>query len=271
MTDHDERNEARKRVQYVGPSARGGDEDPSDGEVGAGERLRVWQRTDRFFARWVAISKRLVIFAACLVAVSLVGDSMGVDGEVARLVRLICAAIVALCGFATVQLDQWRQERAALLLPGGIFCVGEGERWLVSLVRLNGDECAMSPTAPWARFTDGQWGQICDTHEEVVDSWREAYGLKFRCAFLFLGLGEGLAGGIGLASLCSMPSVLVIALDVLTLTSLIVAGGIARKESRARLAVLDAIAGDLLLDALEDDAMPRDGLPDVEDADRQEG
>lgn len=82
-------------------------------------------------------------------------------------------------------------------------------------------------------------------------------------------MGEGLAGAIGLSSLCSMPSVLVIALDVLALTSLIVAGGIARKESRARQAVLDAIAGDLLLDALGDDATRRDGLPEVEDADRQ--
>lgn len=126
-----------------------------------------------------------------------------------------------------------------------------------------------SPTAPWAHFTDGQWGQICDAREELVDSWIGAYGLKFRCAFLFLGLGEGLAGGIGLPSLCLMPSVLVIALDVLALTSLVVAGGIARSESRAKQAVLDAIAGDLLLDALGDDAMPRDGLPEVEDADRQ--
>lgn len=87
-----------------------------------------------------------------------------------------------------------------------------------------------------------------------------AYGLKLRCAFQFIGLGEGLADGIGLAPLCSMPSVLVIALDVVTLASLVVAGVIARRESRARLAVLDALG---------DDATRRDGLPEDEDADRQ--
>lgn len=71
-----------------------------------------------------------------------------------------------------------------------------------------------------------------------------AYGLKFRCAFQFIGLGEDLA-------------------------SLVVAGVIARRESRTKLTALDAIAGDLLLDALGDDAMRRDGLPEDEDADRQ--
>lgn len=96
-----------------------------------------------------------------------------------------------------------------------------------------------------------------------------AYGLKFRCTFQFIGLGEGLAGGIGLAPLCYMPSVLVIALDVVTLASLVVAGVIARRESRTKLTALDAIAGDPLLDAFGDDAMRRDGLPEDEDADRQ--